>query len=129
MQVYECGVWGKIWRGKRNLRGEEAYLSGLVGRDRPTEDVETFSRGWVEEWVMEGTGQKIRFTRASPSRDGWKLVALGIRDMEGGEQETYGWFLGPVKEVVEVWVQGQVDREIAIATLGRGTNHRYTWYL
>ena len=112
------------------MRGDqEAYLSGLLGRNRPTEDVETFSRGWVEAWVVEGTGETIRFTRVSPSRDGWNIVALGIRDMEGGEQETYGWFLGGLKEVVEVWVQGRVDREIAIATLGMGTNHRYTWYL
>ena len=123
MQVYECGVWGKIWRGKRNLRGDqEAYLSGLVGRNRPTEDVETFSRGWIEEWVMEGTGQKIRFTRASPSRDGWKIVALGIRDISVPE-------FGQWKEVIEVWVQGQVNREIAIATVGGTSNHRYRWYL
>ena len=130
MQVYEWGIWGKVWRGKKKVRGDqEAYLDGLVQRRGPTVGSWTFSRGWVEEWVVEGTEEVLRFTRASPSRDGWKLVALGIRDMEGTEEETYGWFLGPVKEVVEVWVQGQVDREIAIATLGMGTNHRYTWYL
>ena len=130
MQVYECGVWGKIWRGKRNLRGDqEAYLAGLERRKRNQVEDNTYSRGWVEAWVVEGTGETIRFTRVSPSRDGWNIVALGVRDMEGTEEETYGWFLGPVKEVVEVWVQGQVDREIAIATLGMGTNHRYTWYL
>ena len=127
--TYGC-VWGKIWRGKKKVRGEEdAVLHGLVERRGNTVGSWTFSRGWVEEWVVDGTGEVLRFTRASPSRDGWKIVALGIRDIEGGEQETYGWFLGALKEVVEVWVQGQVNREIAIATLGMGTNHRYIWYL
>ena len=123
MQVYEWGVWGKVWRGKKKVRGDqEAYLDGLVQRRGPTVGSWTYSRGWVEEWVVEGTEEVLRFTRVSPSRDGWKIVALGIRDISVPE-------VGQWKEVIEVWVQGQVNREIAIATVGVGVNHRYRWYL
>ena len=112
MQVYECGVWGKIWSGKRNLRGDqEAYLDGLVQRRGPTVGSWTYSRGWVEEWVVEGSGDVLRFTRASPTRDGWKVVALGIRDVE-----VEG--LGIWKEVAEVWSQGQVSREDGMTKAG-----------
>ena len=108
--------------GKKRVRGDqEAYLDGLVQRRGPTVGSWTFSRGWVEEWVVEGTEEVLRFTRASPSRDGWKIVALGIRDISVPE-------LGQWKEVVEVWVQGQVNSEIAIATAGVGETPR-RWYL
>ena len=123
MLVYEAGVWGKIWRGKKTVRGDqEAYLHGLEMRRGDTVGSWTYSKGWVEEWVVEGSGEVLRQSRPSPIHDGWKIVALGIRDISVPE-------LGQWKEVVEVWVQGQVNREIAIATVGIGTNHRYRWYL
>ena len=128
MEVYEMGVWAKIWRGKRKVRGDkDAYLHGLVERRGDTVGSWTFSKGWVEEWVVEdGSGDVIRKTRASPSRDGWKLVALGIRDVdiEG---------LGHWKEVAEVWSQGQVSREDALKRAGPGLPswmvERYRWLL
>jgi hypothetical protein len=94
------------------LRGDkDAYLHGLVERRGDTVGSWTFSKGWVEEWVVEESGDVIRETRTSPSRDGWKLVALGIRDVdiEG---------LGHWKEVVEVWSRGEESREDGMRKAG-----------
>ena len=122
MQVYEQGVWAKIWQGKRKVRGDkDAHLHGLLERRGDTVGSWTFSKGWVEEWVVEGSGDVLRFTRASPTRDGWKIVALGIRDVE-----VQG--VGMCKEVAEVWSQGQMNREVAIDQVGIG-GVRYRWYL
>ena len=50
----------------------------------------------------------IRFFRDHPLLPGWKLIALGIRDVEMEGMET-------LKEVAEVWVKDEVTREAAIA--------------
>ena len=122
MEVYEMGVWAKIWRGKRKVRGDkDAYLHGLVERRGDTVGSWTFSKGWVEEWVCQGSGDVLRYTRRSPTKDGWVLVALGIRNVEVEE-------LGSWKEVDEIWTHGMVSRESSFGLTGI-SRERYRWLL
>ena len=77
--------------------GEEARLCSVEPRGGD------WSQGWVEEWVCDGSGDVISFTRHSPTRTGWRLVALGT------QHEGQG--LDSVMKVAELWAQGEVSRE------------------
>ena len=123
MPVFEMGVWAKTWRGKKEVRGgEEARLHNVAPRRGDTVESWSYGRGWVEEWVIQRgvTQEVLRYTRVSPSRDGWRLSTLGIREVDNGS--------GSCKEVAEVWTKGEINREtgLAISTI---CPERFQWYL
>ena len=105
--VYEVGVWCKVWKGQRTVRGgEHATLVSVQPRARVESREgreEDWSQGWVEVWVCDDSFDVMRFTRHSPTRTGWRLVALGT------QHEGQG--LDSVMKVAELWAQGEVSRE------------------
>ena len=121
MPSFEFGVWHVLWKGKKKVRdGQESRLYNLAMRRGPQIDSWTYERGWTEQWIIQGTGEVIRHTRESPFH-GWKLTALGIRDVE-----VEG--LGSWKEVAEVWTKGEVSREAAMR-MGAIAEVRFLWYM
>ena len=105
----DFGAWGKVWRGEgRKRKGWDPAV--LVGVEAPYvhygEPID-FTNGWVEMWICE-SGHTMRFTRQSPSHDGWVLQHLGIRDI------PWDWGIPPWQdapdslwEVAEIWVRPQ----------------------
>ena len=120
--VYEMGVWSKIWRGKKKVRGDQdALLVNLAKRRGDALGSWTYKYGWTEEWVIEQTGEIIRHTRKSPTPQGFKLVALGVRQVFISELSVWD-------EVCEVWTIGDMPRLDAINNTGwRTIEGRYNW--
>ena len=117
--VYEMGVWTKIWRGVKKVRdNQDAKLKNLAQRRGDTIGSWTYKNGWTEEWLLE-SGEVHRYTRRSPTPQGFKLVALGIREVEIAE-------LGSWKEVCQVWTHGDMPRLDAFNKTGI-IEHRYEW--
>ena len=114
--VYEMGVWSKIWRGEKKVRGDQdAKLQNLAQRRGDTIGSWTYKYGWVEEWTVQGSGDLIRYKHVSPTPHGFKLVALGVREVaELGEGNR------ACKEVVEAWkhVGGEVSTEDVLNKTG-----------
>ena len=120
--VYEIGVWGKVWLGTRTLRGGKFAV--LQSIDAGGE--EDYSRGWIEEWRLEETGEVLSFTRRSPSRDGWVLKALGNSNAEcpiwgggyslegGGGMDKGGGVKGGCFDEVGVGKRGNVGMVVVI---------------
>ena len=119
--VYEIGVWGKVWLGTRTLRGGKFAV--LQSIDAGGEEGD-YSRGWIEEWRLEETGEVRSFTRRSPSRDGWVLKAFGNSNAEcpiwGGDTRL---------RVVEVWTKGEVSKDDALMMSGLENGEMWEWLL
>ena len=111
--VYEVGVWCKVWKGQRTVRGgEHATLVSVQPRARVGDEGREgdWRQGWVEVWECERSFDVMRFMRHSPTRTGWQLVALGT-------QQEVPDGLDTVMMVAEVWTQGargSVAREAAM---------------
>ena len=118
---HEFGVWTKVWQGKKQVReNKEARLHGLAMRRGNTIGSWTYEKGWTEEWIIQDTGEVLRYTRQSPFH-GWTLSGLGIRDVDMGD-------FGLWKEVAEVWVKREVTREAALEMSGIPPG-RFRWCL
>ena len=115
-----------VWRGGgRKRAGHDPAV--LVSIEAPyvhygaTED---FTNGWVEIWSC-ASGRTIRFTRPSPSPDGWVLQHLGIRDVPWDVADA-PWGVPPwpnapdtLREVVEIWRRPQEATETTVSWSGR----------
>ena len=78
------GVWGKIWRGKKKVRAEEeALLQGLMERRGDTVGSWTWSKGWVEEWICQGSGDVLRYIIYSALSEQRWMAVIGVGDPGG----------------------------------------------
>ena len=104
------GVRAKVWTGRTTLRGKRAELLRIQAKWDSGGD---YRSGWRETWRLEETGEVLRYTRHSPSRDGWVLKAFGQHDGDWTRQWGTSAFM-----VAEVWARGPVSREDAFRLSG-----------
>ena len=83
-----------------------------------------YGSGWIETWRLEETGEVLRYTRRSPSRDGWVLKAFGQHDGDWTRQWGTSAFM-----VAEVWARGPVSREDALRLSGLANREAWEWLL